>query len=251
MKQNFQGWNVVGGHLENLAATQGGANWSLNEGQCASLRGIRKRLPENGVVIADEVGMGKTRIAVALARGVVEAGGRVAILVPPGLGFQWHDELRDGGVDAPPLLRSLWQFLAVWDSETDEETPWFDQNVVLISHAFTNWKLGANGAAWRWALLPTLFGWWRKRTNKRFPNGFGDSEELEDEWVQAAAQAIAKTIHGLANDHSARRVLDDLCVQISWPDTLVPGNYGRGRPLRPWLESAVGLGLGTFDLAQV
>ena len=29
------------------------------------LQGIAARLPKNGVVIADEVGMGKTRIAVA------------------------------------------------------------------------------------------------------------------------------------------------------------------------------------------
>ena len=52
-------------------------------------------------------GMGKTRIAVALARSVIAAGGRVLILVPPGLGFQWRAELRDGGLAAPDLLRTL------------------------------------------------------------------------------------------------------------------------------------------------
>lgn len=251
MKQHFQGWDVVGQHLERLAAIQGGEHWSLNAGQCASLRGIRQRIPHNGVVIADEVGMGKTRIAVALAHSVIAAGGRVAILVPPGLGFQWHDELRDGGVDSPPLLRSLWQFLAAWDLETDEKTPWFDHKVILISHAFTNWRLGENNAPWRWALLPTLYGRWRKFTSGRFPNGFGRCEELDDEWVQAAACAIAETIQARPVRHPARRLLDELCRQISWAETLNPSGYGRGQTLRPWLESAVGLGLGIFDLVII
>ncbi|NEX22783.1 type III restriction endonuclease subunit R [Thiorhodococcus mannitoliphagus] len=252
MKQSFQGWNKVVKHLEHLAATQGGANWSLNDGQCASLRGIGKRLPRNGIVIADEVGMGKTRIAVAVAQSVIKAGGRVAILVPPGLGFQWHDELRDGGVAAPPLLRSLWQFLAVWASNSPTESDWLEQDVILISHAFTNWKLGENSGAWRWALLPTLYGWWRKSTRNRFPNGFGDHEELDDDWVQAAARTIAATISHLNEDHPARRLMDELCTHIpSWSDTLDPARYGRNQPLRPWLESAVGLGLGTFDLVII
>ena len=46
-----------------------------------------KELAQEAGVIADEVGMGKTRIAVEVARSVIEAGGRVAILVPPGLGY--------------------------------------------------------------------------------------------------------------------------------------------------------------------
>ena len=77
MKQCFKGWMAVGQALEALAEAKGRPGWPLNDGQCASLRGIAARLPRNGVVIADEVGMGKTRIAVALTRSVTAAGGRV------------------------------------------------------------------------------------------------------------------------------------------------------------------------------
>jgi hypothetical protein len=107
-------------------------------------------------VIADEVGMGKTRIAVALARAVVEAGGRVAILIPPTLGFQWREELRHGGVpDVPDAVRSLWGFLAAWDHRAPAR-PWFDQPVVLVAHGFANWRLGASTQRWRFELLPML-----------------------------------------------------------------------------------------------
>lgn len=157
MKQCFKGWMAVGRELEALAEAQGRSGWPLNDGQCASLRGIAARLPKNGVVIADEVGMGKTRIAVALTRSVTAAGGRVLILVPPGLGFQWRAELRDGGVAAPDLLRTLWQYLSVWAPDGPPETPWFEQDVVLLSHTFTRWKLGPGCDPWRWALLPAVY----------------------------------------------------------------------------------------------
>ena len=90
--KSFKGWDVVAGQLTSLAAlaeTAGEAakrNEYPNAGQRASLLGIAKRLPYNGVVIADEVGMGQTRIAGPLAASVIRAGRRVAILVPPGLG---------------------------------------------------------------------------------------------------------------------------------------------------------------------
>ena len=85
MSQRFGGWNRVADHLLSLTDSR---EIQLNDGQAASLRELAKRLPNNGVIIADEVGMGKTRIAAAVARAVIAAGGRVAILVPPGLGYQ-------------------------------------------------------------------------------------------------------------------------------------------------------------------
>ena len=105
----------------------------------ASLRAIALRIVKNGVVIADEVGMGKTRIAVEVARCVLKCGGRVAILVPPGLGYQWQAELRDGEInDVPPILRSLYGYLLVWH---DNQEPWFAKQAVMVSHAgISEWR---------------------------------------------------------------------------------------------------------------
>ncbi|BAL23462.1 helicase-related protein [Azoarcus sp. KH32C] len=251
MKQNFRGWEAAGRVLETLADSRGLPNWPLNEGQCASLRGIRARLPANGVVIADEVGMGKTRIAVALARSVVEAGGRVAILVPPGLGFQWRDELRDGGVEVPELLRSLEQYLAAWAPDRPLKEPWFDHEVVLLSHAFTNWRLSEGSRSWRWAVLPTLYAHWRKLSDGRFPRNFVEHKKLDDTWVQGMAKGVAEAIHRLPRSSPASRIICELAEQTPWPAALDGAQYRRGENLRPWLERAVGLGLGVFDLVII
>ena len=165
MSQRFGGWNRVADHLLSLTDSR---EIQLNDGQAASLRELAKRLPNNGVIIADEVGMGKTRIAGAVARAVIAAGGRVAILVPPGLGYQWSDELQTAGVNAPPILRSLWQYLQAWETK-DKNAPWFMESALVVSHAFTNWRLGENTIPWRWALLPEIYARWRKQANGPWP----------------------------------------------------------------------------------
>ena len=77
MKQGLRGWDKVARQIEDIIA---GQTVPLNAGQKASLRCLAGRLPQHGMIIADEVGMGKTRIAAVVARAVKEAGGRVAIL---------------------------------------------------------------------------------------------------------------------------------------------------------------------------
>lgn len=254
-------WNEVAKRLEELAAPDRpalSANWSLNEGQRASLRAIGGRLPENGVLIADEVGMGKTRIAVAVARAVIVQGGRVAVVVPPGLGYQWHDELRCGGVEAPLILRSLWQYLAAWESE-DPQAHWPWARVVLISHAFTNWRLGESSQAWRWALLPTVYAHWRKHGKEksgRFPRGYRDPDNQrngKDPRVRIlrAAKSIVAAADGGPEAKNMRRLLDELVEETPWPAAMEAGQYAANEALRPWLERAVGLGLGFFDLIIV
>ena len=244
MSPGFKGWSEVAKSLRDLA---NGAEMELNDGQRASLLAIADRISCNGVIIADEVGMGKTRIAAAVAKCVIGAGGRVAILVPPGLGYQWRDELRSAGIDTPLILRSLRQFLQAWENRKSPK-PWFEQNALLISHAFTNWRLGGNSAAWRWALLPELYARWRKHTSARAPRGYHGSELLDDAWVQNAAESIIGAVGASPAGHPCRGLIQDLADQTPWPGALDAGEYARNAQLRPWLERAVGLGLGIFDL---
>ncbi|MFM0362178.1 helicase-related protein [Paraburkholderia sediminicola] len=250
MKQSFSGWAAVARNLREIAAASASTGW-LNEGQRASLNQIAQRLPDNGVVIADEVGMGKTRIATAVSRSVIQAGGRVAILVPPGLPFQWKAELADAGIKDVPLLRSLWQYLRAWDTETqDEPQPWFDHNVIVISQAFANWRLGEKSDPWRWALLPELYARWYKHRKAKVPYGFHRSEELYATLPRAAAGSIFEGIVN-ASGEFPRQLIEELFAQTPWPGALDAGAYQRDAQLRPWLERAVGLGLGTFDLVIV
>ncbi|MDQ6991306.1 MAG: hypothetical protein Q9M11_06195 [Mariprofundaceae bacterium] len=130
MKHQFKGWDAVAKNLCSLAKN---SQLELNDGQKGSLLALAKRLPNNGVIIADEVGMGKTRIAVATAHAVTQAGGRVAILVPPTLGHQWNDELRIAELEAPSVLCNFNQYLQAWSNSEfilkDTNTPWFDESI--------------------------------------------------------------------------------------------------------------------------
>lgn len=244
----FKGWKKVAASLCSLAEDNA---LELNDGQRASLKAIAERLPNNGIIIADEVGMGKTRIATTVTKAVIEAGGRVAILVPPGLGFQWNDELRKSGVrDVPPILRSLWQYLKAWENQANP-APWFEQKAVLISHAFCNWRLGENAEAWRWALLPELYAWWRKLQKGDFPQDYHGNDLLSDDWVRHAAESIANAVNAMSDDHPSRQRMNEFAEQIPWPGALDGGSYARNENLRPALEKSVGLGLGLFDLVII
>ena len=240
-------WDKVSRELEEAAKDT--ANKRLNEGQRASLHAIAERLPRNGVIIADEVGMGKTRIAVEVAKRVKNAEGRTAILVPPGLGYQWETELRDGGIsDVRPLLRSLWSYFAAWQAEKKgEQQPWFDEQLVMLSHAFANWRLGEKSQPWRWALLPELYALWRKERDGRLPRHYRDNCKLDDPWVKNAGRSIIKNIQDDPS-HPGKCFLDKL--EYRWNSSL-KGDYNRGSKQREQLEKCIGLGLGVFDLLIV
>ena len=105
-------------------------------------RGWPKRLPQSGVVLADEVGTGKTRIACAVVHAVLKAGGRAAVVVPHGLMHQWIAESRKlrASSPAPKELTTFTEFLrevspneASWKdfSPRPDESEWW-----LISHGF-------------------------------------------------------------------------------------------------------------------
>jgi hypothetical protein len=269
MHKSFKGWAVVGERLKACAAEQRAIDEStsrLNAGQQASLVALAERLLNNGVVIADEVGMGKTRIAVEAARAVIEAGGRVAILVPPGLGYQWQDELREGTMDSPPIVRSLGNYFAAWN-ESDESglqpeskpntQPWFAMPVVVMSHAFTNWRLGGKPAYWRWGLLPAIYAKWTTQTLLRSsPRGYYAHvkehvlAKNRDYFVTTAAESICKEVS--KNSRSIDyQFCNEMVEKTPWPEAMNCSEYGRTGELRAQLECAVGLGLGIFDLIIV
>lgn len=246
MGKIFKGWIEVAKNLNDLADSEGIDDWNLNEGQQRSLRALATRLPNNGVVVADEVGMGKTRIAVALANAVNKAGGRVAIVVPPPLGYQWQDELQAGGVISQTMVRSLWQFMEAWEEGNESLLPWFQQDTIIVSHSFCNWRLGENSESWRWALLPEVFANVRKFKTERFPNGYHDNEYLDYSCIKNSGLSIAE--YGInsevKNVESLIREIED----TPWPNCIDAREYSNNGEYRKLLEKTVGLGFGEFDL---
>lgn len=264
MASSFKGWEEVAKLLKETAEKQeriaetekcspptpGESRLRLNQGQRKSVCALAARLPNNGVIIADEVGMGKTRIVVAVIDAVVKAGGRVAVVVPPGLGYQWNDELREGGLkEIPPILRSYSSYLQAWAAENFEERqPWFEQQVVVLSHAFANWRLRNKSDAWRTALLPEVYAQVRKLSG-RLPRSYHDHERLYDPWVKNAASSIVTSVLK-DKSHPGRIHLNEIDETFRWTQSL-EGDYNQGSDLRKWLEKTVGLGLGFFDLIVI
>ncbi|MCY1072919.1 helicase-related protein [Archangium lansingense] len=128
----------------------------LDDGQRASLTWMTERLPQSGVVLADEVGTGKTRIACAVVHAVLEAGGRAAVVVPHGLMHQWQHEARMLGMPYAKTFTSVRDFIEDAKSKTWEEiapapgaTEW-----LLVSHGFRapQVRQGRRPAEWRVAL---------------------------------------------------------------------------------------------------
>jgi len=243
MSQDFKGWIKV---ADNLLEIANGDAIELNDGQCDSLRALASRLQKNGVIIADEVGMGKTRIAAAVAKCVIAAGGRVAILVPPGLDDQWRKELRTADIEPPEILRSLDAYLNVWKEGGGK--PWGECNAILLSHAFCNWKLKTNTKKnWRWALLPEVLALTiaKSRDSGRVPRGYRNNEKLSDLRVTNAAKWITKN----SDQDLLGRLANEYVKQWSKTSPLFePGSYTKNTDLRSDLEKVVGLGLGNFDL---
>ena len=86
-------WKNTFKRIEEFASPSHDDIWKY--GQENTVRWIAKQLREDtrkGVLVADEVGMGKTRAVMAAMLSVLENGGRVAVIVPPGLLCQWKEE---------------------------------------------------------------------------------------------------------------------------------------------------------------
>jgi SNF2 family DNA or RNA helicase len=179
-------WMKAADYLEQLASQQ--TDEPLDAGQRASVAQLAARIRsgQRAALLADEVGMGKTRIAVALISAVRNAGGRAAIVLPAGLGVQWQKELRLFHPDDQTLLplRSYDGFIAGFLTEEDAEgsqkrkikhadwlkdrrqqrelpkNGWADEEVLMISHTFAAMRFPntGNGPAggWRRELLPNV-----------------------------------------------------------------------------------------------
>jgi superfamily II DNA or RNA helicase len=253
-------WQKVATNLCNLANNN---TIELNDGQRASLKAVATRMPNNGIIIADEVGMGKTRIATTVTKAVIDAGGRVAILVPPGLGFQWGDELRKSHVEGvPEILRSLDAYLYAWSSLTrgkdpkpKEHAPWANYKALIFSHAFCNWQVKSNTRDnSKWSLLPQTMALTqaRLRESGRMPRGAGNQQrEYKPEIVDAANWILengnSETLKSLANQDG----FNQWGNESPFFDLANYRKTGGDTKFREALEKVIGLGLGEFDLVVI
>ena len=227
---------------------------SLDAGQRALLAWIANLLPTGCVVLADEVGAGKTRIACAVAHAVVEAGGRAAIVVPHGLMHQWQTDARALEMPAAKTFTTMWDFIGAAQSRPwDEITPAPDEaEWLLISHGFRTPQVrnGENPAEWRVALpsyVRALLTDENTRNDARTHAG-----SLLTEPHRETLKIANQLIKGM-NRHR-RNALRDRLEELPWfrrggdNSELIYALRHEGRCI---LEDLLGRWLGGFDLIVI
>lgn len=238
----------------------------LDEGQRDSLAWMAERLPHTGVVLADEVGTGKTRIACAIVHAVLEAGGRAAVVVPHGLMHQWSQESRalHAGSPEPKRLTTLTEYLREASSEvatTGDLRPRPDRpEWWLVSHGFRAPSVRINSDWWR-ASLPALvelhLASRAEREDARTRIGqlhdFIEGEAAScPEWTGMAriAKELLPLIRGRRDLRRRIEALPPLGIARGSNDALLRqfGGDGDGRRLT---EELLGLWLGEFDLLVI
>lgn len=238
----------------------------LDDGQRASLRWMAKRLPQSGLVLADEVGTGKTRIACAVVHAVVDAGGRAAIVVPHGLMHQWIAESQKlrANAPAPKELRTFTEFLreaSANDASWKDIGPRPDQSEWwLISHGFRAPVVRSNSNWWRAALpafveLNLATRAEREDARTRIGKLYQMMESARASWwgwngMSRIASDVASRVRSRRDLRKRIHALPPLSVASQNNDALLAqfGNSGDGRPLT---EELLGLWLGEFDLLVI
>jgi len=148
----------------------------------------------NGVLIADEVGMGKTRVTMAAILSVIENGGRAVAVVPPGLLNQWKKEwddfmnsIEDKKQYSPMILRSFFNIF----EEANLEDLLYRRNHkwLLVSHQFGPPRIQSNSQSHRY-WLPVLAAVIRLRQDgKGLRNKFWTFLR-KDEWDKVCLDEI-------------------------------------------------------------
>ena len=232
-------WSLVLERLQEVASISalpdGQPLW--RSGQEDSLRWLAERLAdgrEPGVLIADEVGLGKTRLAIAVAVCVAASGGRVVVLVPPGLNFQWGDE------ELPALLHQLaflnlpWlpkisaRFLRTYRDLFSAASSWplaRQSSLLLISHRFglPSFDRARDTALWK---LPYLV---RKAAGQRT---WGVASLAKDDPQREAAAYLAK--------HCDAAMRKDLTTLKGRPDKLAFNEPRFARMFRHLIGDLIG-----------
>jgi hypothetical protein len=238
----------------------------LDAGQRASLSWIASRISESGLVLADEVGTGKTRIACAVVHAVLKAGGRAAVVVPHGLMHQWVAESRKLCATslAPKGLTTITEFLrevppneAAWKDlrPHPDVSEWW-----LVSHGFRAPLVRSNSEVWRVA-LPAFVELHLASPNER-RDGRTRIGKLQREVDNAPASWWGWNGMARIASEVAPRVREyrDLCRRIealpplnvsSWNNDALLAHFDNGGDGRPLTEELLGIWLGQFDLLVI
>lgn len=151
----------------------------LKDGQYESLIILADSLKVSGALLADEVGLGKTFIAIALIDEIIKLGGTCAIVVPPGLVLQWEAEIKkfyrlsrltnESIKEVSPVKLTRFNDLLWYEGMSDSEpSPLIQVNarpLAIFSHNFNTPRISSKSIL-RSIHLPTLL-WGKMNENSK------------------------------------------------------------------------------------
>ena len=215
----------------------------FNEGQRRSLEFLKETLPRNGVLVADDVGMGKTRIAVIAARAVIAAGGRVAVVAPGTLGFQWQEELRCVRIESKPMIRGEKEFLA--RNLDDQFIP--DEPLVIFSQGFGSPNYRGKGKSDRLDTIVTFAA----HVHNFETHGSGKVRHWGDYEHAEVGRKIYHHYCGSGATPKSTAVFKAVQAEKRFGEFEKRDNYKKHGPLRQLQNDVLSLGIGEFDLVIV
>ena len=178
-------WKRVAGRLQTWANEPS----LFRYGQAESLWWMAERLPKNGIIIADEVGLGKTRLSLLAMYATMLEGGTVAAVVPPGLLFQWQQEADDVLISLNKVLTGQHSGLKTECLPVRSYSDLFNKpkakpfyplcssslsKWLLISQAFDLYIIKRGAASWRLELPALVNACLRER----------EGEDRKNRWTQ-------------------------------------------------------------------
>ncbi|WP_418024073.1 helicase-related protein [Paracoccus sp. TD-10] len=242
----FAGWGAVAANISGPQESPLLPQGYLDASQIDALKTLAASLRNHGAVLADEVGMGKTRIAVALALAVKRSGGRVAFVIPPVVAPQWRDEIIKAGESSKDILRSFDGLMREY--ETDGAAR-MDDALVILSHRFGDLRAQTSGKRWRADLLKLIV----RNVDRKIRNGCRLAQ-----WrmpgVELAANEISKRTEEC---HLTKTAVEAIVEEFrdldnrSELDDSRSYRFENHSPELKLLERTLGLALGPFDLVII
>jgi len=243
-------WAQVQEHLNANADTA--ADTLLSPGQRSVVRWLADRIALHGALVADEVGLGKTRIACALIDAVMQAGGRVAVIAPPRLLYQWQGEWNEyktaAGREHAPEPQMLRGRQALFDQQIRYPVA-TSGHWLLLSSAFGGFRITHDDDRFI-ALLTLTADKIREKTNKSVTWG---AKNAAASYGSQAWQSFHRAAKYLAGAEDRREVLREGLSR----DRILAGLEGVkaklavGTPGRGLLHRTVGYLLGKVDLVII
>lgn len=243
---NFAGWGSVAAIISGPQASPLFPQGYLDAGQIDALKALAASLRKHGAVLADEVGMGKTRIAVALALAVKRSGGRVAFIIPPVVAPQWRDEITKAGESSKDILRSFDGLMREYETDGPAR---MDDALVILSHRFGDLRAQTSGIRWRADLLKLIV----RRLDKKIRNGC-QLAHWRMPGVELAAKEILKRAERCQlTETSVEAIVHEFrdIDKRSELDDFQSDRFKNHSTELKLLERTLGLALGPFDLVII